>query len=122
MDESRIEIDLSVKTIPVDFKTKDTETGAETTLTYHLRELFGDERGQFLDYADKHFRRNRDGKIVGSKNIGGQIEKMLGMCLYDENGKLAQLSFIRKIPGMAQETLFNRAMELNGFDGTEKNE
>lgn len=81
--------------------------------TYTLRELYGDERDNYLNALMARTKVGADGKVVGAPDVKNIQAGLISKCLYDEQGAPVPLAGVQKFPASAQETLFRVCEEMN---------
>ena len=83
---------------------------------YFLKELTGKGRDEYLSHLSKKMRFNNEGKPSGLKSFDGLQTKLLTICLYDEDGKLAKADTIGAWPSVVVDNLFKKAQDISALN------
>ena len=89
---------------------------------YVLRELNGQERGQYLDSVGNRIIVGKDGQPSGMKSFDGLEASLLKLCLEGPDGKLVPADTLAKWPSTVLQDLFENATRLSGLDKFSKKE
>jgi hypothetical protein len=111
MDEEVKVYDLVAETWP--FKLRDHKTGE--LQDYHLKELVGLERDQYMNRVTKVTKVNADGRGGTISDFVGLYSGLLARCVvHTDTGKPE--TEIQRWPARMQEDLYKRAQRLSGLD------
>lgn len=83
---------------------------------FTLRELDGLTKGKYLNKMGSRIVLNDQGKVAGFKDYGGLETTLLGLCLYDAEGKLVPIPVMDKWPSNVLSKLFDAAQDLSALN------
>ena len=109
--------DLKLKEVPVTFTMPD-----GSVKNFKLREATGSQRQEHLsNLANRaeYIEGRKDGIV---RDFRGMSENLLGMCMYDESGKLVSPAFLTTIPYSVMKDLYDAAEELSGLNAKAEQE
>lgn len=107
MSEKTI-LDLTFDNHPVTLRDKE---GKETD--YTIREMIAADRDLFLNGFRSRFEMDENGKPKFIKNYINLQGELLGLCLFDVDGKKVPVSVIQSWPSHVVHTLYQKAQVLN---------
>lgn len=90
--------------------------GKEGVVEYTIRELDGEQRGNYVNLQASMAKFGPDGKIAGMKYNKDLEVKLAAMSLIGPDGKLMPESFVSKLPGKLLKKITSIAARISGLD------
>ena len=83
--------------------------------TFHLRELGGEKRDEYIDMLNERMTITDEGKVEHISKYAGIRSQLVSDSLFDSADKNVSLEIVGKFPSAVLQALFDKAQELSGI-------